>query len=79
MEKPILGNTNQLSGNVDWLSGRADLGPESDSNKAEQGPSYGCGLLEELELILDNEDNEELVTKKNESGNDGSPVDDEKK
>jgi hypothetical protein len=47
-------------------------------DKAEPGLSYGCGLWEELEPILDKEDNEELVTKKSESGNDGSPVDEEK-
>jgi hypothetical protein len=46
--------------------------------KAEPGPSYGCGLREELELISGEEDNEELVTKKSESGNVGSPIDEEK-
>jgi hypothetical protein len=45
---------------------------------AEPGPSYGCGLQEELEPILSEEDNEESVTKKSMSGNIGSPVDEEK-
>jgi hypothetical protein len=35
-------------------------------------------LREELELISGKGDNEESVTKKSESGNDGSPVDKEK-
>jgi hypothetical protein len=47
--------------------------------KAEPGPSYGCGLREELEPISSEENNEESVTKKSESGNVGSPVDEEKK
>jgi hypothetical protein len=70
-EKPVLGNANQLPGNVDQLSGKAD--PET-----EPGPSYGCGLQEELEPILGKENNEESVTKKSESGNVGSPIDEEK-
>jgi hypothetical protein len=41
-------------------------------------PSYGCGLREELESISGEEENEESVTKKSESGNVGSPVDEEK-
>jgi hypothetical protein len=45
---------------------------------AKSGPSYECGLREELEPILGKENNEELVTKKSESGNVGSPVDEEK-
>jgi hypothetical protein len=48
------------------------------SGKAEPGPSYGCGLREELEPILGKENNEESVTKKSESGNVGSPVDERK-
>jgi hypothetical protein len=40
--------------------------------------SYGYGLREELEPISCKEDNEESVTKKSESGNVGSPVDEEK-
>jgi hypothetical protein len=43
--------------------------------KAEPGSSYGCGLWEELEPISGNENNEELITKKSESRNVGSPVD----
>jgi hypothetical protein len=35
-------------------------------------------LQKELELISDKEDNEESVTKKSESWNDGSPADEEK-
>jgi hypothetical protein len=35
----------------------------------ELGPSYGCGLREELEPILGEEENEESVSKKSESGN----------
>jgi hypothetical protein len=46
--------------------------------KAEPGPSYGCGLREESEPISGEENNEESVTKKSESGNVGSPVDEEK-
>jgi hypothetical protein len=69
-EKPVLGNANQLPGNVDWLSGKADPGTEP-------GPSYGCGLCEELEPTSGKEDNEESVTKKSESGNVGSPIDEE--
>jgi hypothetical protein len=48
------------------------------SSKTEQGPSYGCGLREELEPISGEEDNEESVTKKSMSGNVGTPVDEEK-
>jgi ribonuclease HI len=77
-EKPVLGNTNKLPGKVDWLSRKADLGEKLGSDKAEPGPSYGCGLREELEPILDKEDNEELVTKKSKSGKDRSPIDEEK-
>jgi ribonuclease HI len=77
-DKPVLGNANQLSRSVDRLSGKANPGAKSGSDKAELGPSYGCRLWEELEPILDKEDNEESVTKKSESGNDGSPVDKEK-
>jgi hypothetical protein len=78
MENLILGNANQLPGNIDRLSGKADLGTEVGSGKAEPGPSYGCGLQEELESISSKEDNEESVTKKSESENIGSPVDEEK-
>jgi hypothetical protein len=77
-EKPVLGNGNQLPGNVDRLLGKADKGTELGSGKAEPGLSYGCGLWEELELILGKEDNEESVTKKSESGNVGSLVAKEK-
>jgi hypothetical protein len=77
-EKPVLGNTNLLPGNVDWLSGKADLGAKSGADKAEPGLSYGCGIQEELEPISGKEDNEESFTKKSESGNDGSHVDEEK-
>jgi hypothetical protein len=70
-EKPILGNANQLPGNVDRLSGKAYPATEPGSGKAELGPSYGCGLWEELEPISRKEDNEESITKKRESGNIG--------
>jgi hypothetical protein len=44
----------------------------------ESALSYGCGLQEELEPILGKENNEGLVTKKSDSGNVGSPVDEGK-
>jgi hypothetical protein len=74
----VLGNANQLPGNIDQLSRKADPKTELSSGKAELGLSYGCGLREELEPILGEEDNEESVTKKSESGNIGSPIDEEK-
>jgi hypothetical protein len=77
-EKPVLGNVNQLSGNEDQLLGKADPGTESGSGKTEPGPSYGCGLREEMEPISGKEDNKKSVTKKSESGNVRSPVDEEK-
>jgi hypothetical protein len=77
-EKQVLGNANQLPGNIDWLSGKADLETELSSGKAEPGPSYGCGLREELELVSGEEHNEESVTKKSVSENIGSPIDEEK-
>jgi hypothetical protein len=46
--------------------------------KAEPGPSYRCGLREELELISGKESNEELVTRKSKPRNIGSHVDEEK-
>jgi hypothetical protein len=58
--------------------GKANLGKELVSSKAEPRPSYGCGLCEELEPILGKENNEESVTKKSESRNVGSPIDEEK-
>jgi hypothetical protein len=69
-EKSVLGNTNQLPGNIDKLSGKADLKIEL---------SYRCGLREEMEPISGEEYNEESITKKSESGNIGSPIDEEKK
>jgi ribonuclease HI len=77
-EKPVLRNANQLWGNEDRLSGKAFLETEPSSGKAEPGLSYGCGLWEELELISGEEDNEESITKKSESENVGSPIDEEK-
>jgi hypothetical protein len=77
-EKLILGNTNELLGNVDRLSRKANPGTEPGSGKVEPVPSYECGLREELEPILCKENNEESVTKKSESENVGSPVDEEK-
>jgi hypothetical protein len=77
-KKPVLGNANQLPGNVDRLLGKADPETEPSLGKAELGPTYGYGLRDELEPILGEEDNEELVTKKSESRNVGSPVDEEK-
>jgi hypothetical protein len=74
-EKLVVGNTNPLPGNNDRLSGKADLETEPSSGMAEPGPSYECGLQEELEPILGQEDNEESVTKKSESERFGSPVD----
>jgi hypothetical protein len=76
-KKPIMGNANQLSGNVDRLSTKADPKTEPSSGKAEPGPSYGCGLQEELEPISSEEGNKESVIKKSESGNVGSLVDEE--
>jgi hypothetical protein len=73
----VLGNVNQLPGNIDRLSGKANPGTEPGSDKTEPGPSYGCGLREELEPISGKENSEESVTKKSESGNVGSPVDEE--
>jgi ribonuclease HI len=77
-EKPVHGNTNQLPGNVDRSSGKVDPEIEPSLGKAEPGSSYGCGLQAELEPISGEEDNEESVTKKSESGKMGSPVDEEK-
>jgi hypothetical protein len=44
----------------------------------ESALSYGCGLQEELEPISGKENNEESVTKKSDSGNVGSPLDEGK-
>jgi hypothetical protein len=77
-EKLVLGNTNQLLGNEDRLSGKAYPEIEPSAGEAEPGPSYGCGLQEESEPISGEENNEEPVTKKSESRNVGSPVDEEK-
>jgi hypothetical protein len=77
-EEPVLGNANPLLGNIDRLPGKADSETKTSSVKAEPRPSYGYGLQEELEPISDEEDNEESVTKKSESGNIRSPVDEEK-
>jgi hypothetical protein len=74
----VLGSTNQLSGNVDRLSGKADLGTKPGLGKIEPGPSYRCGLKEELEVTSGKEDNEESATKKSKAGNIVSPVDEEK-
>jgi hypothetical protein len=78
VENLVLGNANQLPSNIDRLLGKAKPGIELGSGKVEPGPSYGCGLREELEAISCKEDNKELVTKKSESGNVVSPVDEEK-
>jgi hypothetical protein len=72
-EKLVLGSANQLPGNIYRLSGKANLGIEPGLGKAKSGPSYGCGLREELESISGKEDNEESVNKKSESRNIGSP------
>jgi hypothetical protein len=77
-EKPVRGNTNQLPGNIDWLSGKVDPETKLSSGKVEPGLSYRCRLWEELEPILGEEDNEESITKKSESENIGSPIDEEK-
>jgi hypothetical protein len=77
-EKLVLGNANQLPGNVDRLSRKVDSGTEPSLGKAEPGPNYACGLQEELEPISGKEDNEELVTKKSESRDIRSPIDEEK-
>jgi hypothetical protein len=77
-EKPVLGNANQLPGNVDGFTGKANSGTESSLGRAEPGPSYGCRLQEVLEPTSGKEDNEESITEKSESGNVGSPVDEEK-
>jgi hypothetical protein len=47
-EKPVLGNANQLPGNIDRLSKKVDPEIELSLGKAELGPSYRCGLWEEL-------------------------------
>jgi hypothetical protein len=78
VENLVLGNANQLPSNIDRLLGKAKPGIELGSGKVEPGPCYGCGLREELEAISCKEDNKELVTKKSESGNVVSPVDEEK-
>jgi hypothetical protein len=67
-----------LPSNEDRLSGKAIVGTELGSGMAEPGPSYGCRLREELDLISSKENNEGLVTKKSESGNVRSPVDEGK-
>jgi hypothetical protein len=77
-EKLVLGNTNKLLGNIDQLSRKADPGIEPGSGKVELGLSYECGLREELQPISGKEDNVESVTKKSESRNIGSPIDEEK-
>jgi hypothetical protein len=77
-EKSVLGNANQLPGNKDRLSGKADLKTEPSSGKAEPGPCYRCGLQEESKPISGEENNEESVTKKSKSENVGSLVDEEK-
>jgi hypothetical protein len=58
--------------------GKAGPGTKPGSGKAEPGPSYGCRLREELEPISSKENNEKSVTKKRESGNVGSPIDEGK-
>jgi hypothetical protein len=75
-EKPIPGNVKRLPSNTDRLSGKTK--PESGRIESEPRPSYGCGLWEELEPISGEEDNEESITNKSESGNIGSPIDKEK-
>jgi hypothetical protein len=76
--KPVLGNANQLPGNVDQLLGKSNLETEPSLGMAEPRPNSRCGLREELEPISSKESNEESVTRKGESGNVGSPVDKEK-
>jgi hypothetical protein len=63
---------------MDWLLGKADPGTEPGLGKVEPRPTYGCGLWEGLEPILGKENSEESITKTSESGNVGSPVDEEK-
>jgi hypothetical protein len=46
-EKLVLGDANQLSGNVDRLLVKADSGTESGSGKVELGPGCEAGLWEE--------------------------------
>jgi hypothetical protein len=77
-EKLVLGNVNQLPSNIDRLLGKVDPETELSSGKAELGPSYGCGLREELEPISVKESNEESVTRRSEPRNIGSPVDEGK-
>jgi hypothetical protein len=72
-----LGNANPLPGNIVRLTGKEDLGTETGLGKLESGPSYRCGLQEEMEPTSGKEDNEESVTKKSEYGNVGSHVDEE--
>jgi ribonuclease HI len=63
-EKPVLGNANQLPGNVERLSGKADPGTKPGLGMAKLGPSYGCGLQEELEPILGKENSEESLLRR---------------
>jgi hypothetical protein len=77
-EKLVLGNANQLPDNVVRLLGKANPETKTSSVKAKSGPSHRCGLQELLEPISGEEGNEESVTKKSESRNVGSPVDEER-
>jgi hypothetical protein len=77
-EKTVLGNANQLPDNEDRLPRKADLETEPSLGKEVPGPSYGCRLQEASEPISGEENNEKSVTKKSESGNIGTPIDEEK-
>jgi hypothetical protein len=69
-EKSVLGDANQLPGNVDRLSGKADLGTEPGSGKVELGLGCEVGLREEVKPTSVERFKEESVTKKNEVGKD---------
>jgi hypothetical protein len=77
-ERPVLANANQLPGNIDWLSGKVDLGTEPGSGEVELGPGCEDGLREEVRPTLVERFKEESITKKNEVGKVGSPIDKEK-
>jgi hypothetical protein len=77
-EKTVLRNANQLPDNEDRLPRKADLETEPSLGKEVPGPSYGCRLQEASEPISGEENNEKSVTKKSESGNIGTPIDEEK-
>jgi hypothetical protein len=77
-ERLVLGNTNQLPGNIDRLSGKADPRTEPDSGKVELGPGCEVGLWEEVKPTSVERFMEVSVMKKNKVGKDGSLIDEGK-